>query len=156
MNIFGGRFGAGKPKGVPGGGSVVAPEKARSGGTPVRPEVPGAPILPGGGGATRGLYLVVVGGRQGARSGHRAEVAALPRLLATHPTLRVIHQTGERDYEEVVAAYRNAGPPPAQMEVVPFLFDVPRAVRQADLIVSRSGATTGAEITACGKPSLLI
>src|SRR3989441_6503896 len=83
-------------------------------------------------------------------------VAALPRLLADHPTLRVIHQTGERDYEEVVAAYRNAGPPPAQMEVVPFLFDVPRAVRQADLIVSRSGATTVAEITACGKPSLLI
>src|SRR5438132_9464007 len=42
------------------------------------------------------------------------------------------------------------------MEVVPFLFDVPRAFRQADLIVSRSGATTVAEITACGKPSLLI
>jgi len=42
------------------------------------------------------------------------------------------------------------------VEVVPFLFDVPRAFRQADLIVSRSGATTVAEITACGKPAILI
>jgi len=144
-----------------------APEKTRIVGTPIRQEFLASPILPGGGPAdappaptagsgTRGLTLLVLGGSQGARSVNRAMVAALPRLLAAHPTLRVIHQTGERDYEEVVAAYRNAGPPPAQVEVVPFLFDVPRAFRQADLIVSRSGATTVAEITACGKPSLLI
>src|SRR5206468_9607654 len=61
--------------------------------------------------------------------------------------------TGEHDYDEVAVAYRNAR---LDAEVSPFLFDVPRAFRQADLIVSRSGATTVAEITACGKPSLLI
>jgi len=133
-----------------------APEKTRIVGTPIRQEFLASETETRSGEGKRGHTLLVLGGSQGARSVNRAMVAALPRLLADHPTLRVIHQTGERDYEEVVAAYRNAGPPPAQVEVVPFLFDVPRAFRQADLIVSRSGATTVAEITACGKPSLLI
>jgi UDP-N-acetylglucosamine--N-acetylmuramyl-(pentapeptide) pyrophosphoryl-undecaprenol N-acetylglucosamine transferase len=148
--------------------------KTRLVGTPIRREFleapPGSPPDRIVGGPT----LLVLGGSQGARSINRAMVAAWPRLLAAHPTVRVIHQTGERDYDEVVAAYRkcqsadrvgaggaSAGLPPGGMaaggvEVVPFLFDVPRAFRQADLIVSRSGATTVAEITACGKPAILI
>ena len=85
-------------------------------------------------------------------------VAALPRVLTAHPSLREIHQTGERDYEEVVAAYRKdvSAPPPDQIEVVPFLYDIPRAFRQADVIVSRSGTTTVAEITVSGKPAIFI
>jgi len=122
-------------------------------GVPVRPaffQIPRKPY------SQASATLLVFGGSQGARAINQAVVQALPELMKRVPGLRVIHQTGERDYEEVVAAYRNAGPPPAQVEVVPFLFDVPRAFRQADLIVSRSGATTVAEITACGKPAILI
>ncbi|MBI3810494.1 MAG: UDP-N-acetylglucosamine--N-acetylmuramyl-(pentapeptide) pyrophosphoryl-undecaprenol N-acetylglucosamine transferase [Nitrospirae bacterium] len=156
--------------------------KTRIVGTPIRREFLEAPILSGGEGAgseTRGFTLLILGGSQGARSINRALVAALPALVAAHPGLRVIHQTGERDYEEVAAAYRafsggrqvgtggarepvapenatGGGPPPVEMEAVPFLYDMPRAFRQADLIVSRSGATTVAEITACGKPAVLI
>ncbi len=97
--------------------------------------------------------LLVLGGSQGARSINQAMIVALQTLATAHPRLRVIHQTGESDYEEVAVAYRNAG---LDAEVVPFLYDVPRAFRQADLIVSRSGATTIAEITASGKPAVLI
>jgi UDP-N-acetylglucosamine--N-acetylmuramyl-(pentapeptide) pyrophosphoryl-undecaprenol N-acetylglucosamine transferase len=138
-------------------------------GTPIRREFLHAPILPGGGPAdappgptagaeVRGLTVLVLGGSQGARSINRAMIAAVPALVAAHPGLRVIHQTGARDHEEVAAAYRNmeSAGQAAQMEVVPFLYDMPRAFRQADLIVSRSGATTVAEITACGKPAVLI
>ena len=146
-----------------------APGKTQIVGTPLRREFLEAPTLWGGGPAdappvptagseTRGFTLLVMGGSQGARSINRAMVAALPRLLTAHPTLRVTHQTGERDYEEVAKAYRKyvAVPLSDQIEVVPFLFDVPRALRQADLIVSRSGGTSVAEITACGKPAILI
>src|SRR5207249_2274211 len=84
---------------------------------------------------------------------NRAMIAALPTLAAARPRPQVIHQTGEHDYEEVAVAYRNAR---LEAEVCPFIVDVPRAFRQADLIVSRSGATTVAEITACGKPAILI
>ncbi len=136
--------------------SYFGSAKTRVVGTPIRREFLEA------GTETRqaDLTVLVLGGSQGARSINRAMVAALPALIAAHPSLRVIHQTGERDYEEVAAAYRNIRTP-AQvgqggMEVTPFLYDMPRAFRQADLIVSRSGATTVAEITACGKPALLV
>jgi UDP-N-acetylglucosamine--N-acetylmuramyl-(pentapeptide) pyrophosphoryl-undecaprenol N-acetylglucosamine transferase len=100
---------------------------------------------------------LVFGGSQGARSINKAMVAALPALVAAYPGLHVIHQTGERDFEDIVAAYRTYWPTRRiEAEVVPFLYDMPRAFRQADLIVSRSGATTVAELTACGKPAILI
>jgi len=131
--------------------------KTRIVGTPIRREFLHAPILSGeeeGGSETRGFTVLVLGGSQGARSINRAMSAALPALAAAHPGLRVIHQTGERDCDEVAAAYRVC--PSIQAEVTPFLYDMPRRFRQADLIVSRSGATTVAEITACGKPAVLI
>ena len=55
--------------------------------------------------------------------------------------------------EVVRAAYRQAG---VQAEVEPFLYDMGRRLRLADLIVSRAGATTLAEITAAGKAAILI
>src|SRR3989442_873115 len=152
-----------------------APEKTRIVRTPIRREFLEASPAPPPDRIVGGPTLLVLGGSQGARSINRAMIAALPTLMAARPRLRVIHQTGEHDYDEVAIAYRewqvgtggarvpvapsNAtgdGPPPNQIEVVPLLYDVPRAFRQADLIVSRSGATTVAEITACGKPAILI
>jgi UDP-N-acetylglucosamine--N-acetylmuramyl-(pentapeptide) pyrophosphoryl-undecaprenol N-acetylglucosamine transferase len=53
----------------------------------------------------------------------------------------------------VRGAYRQAG---LQADVEPFLFDMGQRLRQADLIVSRAGATTLAEITAAGKAAILI
>jgi UDP-N-acetylglucosamine--N-acetylmuramyl-(pentapeptide) pyrophosphoryl-undecaprenol N-acetylglucosamine transferase len=130
--------------------------KTRIVGTPIRREFLEVLVADS---EAKGRTVLVLGGSQGARSINRAMVVALPALIAAHPDLRVIHQTGERDYEDVACAYRSyrtANPSPAQIEAVPFLYDMPRVFRQADLIVSRSGATTVAEITACGKPAILI
>ena len=55
--------------------------------------------------------------------------------------------------EMVRAAYRQAG---LQAEVEPFFYDMGRRLHAADLIVCRAGATTLAEITAAGKPAILI
>ncbi len=74
------------------------------------------------------------------------------RIVGT-PIRREFLEARERDYEQVAAAYRSAR---LEAEVSPFIFDAPRAFRQADLLVSRSGATTVAEITACVKPAILI
>lgn len=97
--------------------------------------------------------LLVFGGSQGAQAINDAMVAAMPRWAAMQERVAIVHQTGEADHARVAAAYERAG---VRAEVVPFLFDMPRALRAADLVVSRAGAMTLAELTACGKPAILI
>jgi len=97
--------------------------------------------------------LFVFGGSQGAHAINMAMVAALP-LLATAPVrLEITHQTGEKDHAEVADAYRNAG---VAARVTPFISDMAAEYARADLIVCRAGATTIAEVTACGKACLFI
>jgi UDP-N-acetylglucosamine--N-acetylmuramyl-(pentapeptide) pyrophosphoryl-undecaprenol N-acetylglucosamine transferase len=67
--------------------------------------------------------------------------------------LRVIHQTGERDYNEVQAAYTQAAIP---AEVHKFIDDMPGFFSRADLVLCRSGASTVAEIAAAGKPAIFV
>jgi UDP-N-acetylglucosamine--N-acetylmuramyl-(pentapeptide) pyrophosphoryl-undecaprenol N-acetylglucosamine transferase len=69
------------------------------------------------------------------------------------PGLRIIHQTGERDYNEVRAAYEQAG---VAAEVSKFIDDMPGYFARADLVLCRSGASTVAEITASGKPAIFV
>jgi UDP-N-acetylglucosamine--N-acetylmuramyl-(pentapeptide) pyrophosphoryl-undecaprenol N-acetylglucosamine transferase len=80
-------------------------------------------------------------------------VEAAPRLVAAAPGLEITHQTGERDLEMVRDGYRRAG---LQARVEPFLYAMDREMKAADVIVCRAGATTLAELTAAGRPSILI
>ncbi len=96
--------------------------------------------------------LLVFGGSQGSRIINDAVVAALPQLPGAD-RLRIVHQTGVAMRDAVAAAYAKAGRP---AEVVDFLDDMERRFAEADLVVSRSGATTCAELTAAGKASVLI
>jgi UDP-N-acetylglucosamine--N-acetylmuramyl-(pentapeptide) pyrophosphoryl-undecaprenol N-acetylglucosamine transferase len=97
--------------------------------------------------------LLVFGGSQGARAINQAMVESLPGLRERLPELHIIHQTGERDYGMVLAAYEKAGAPG---EVHKFIDDMPGTFARADLLVCRSGASTVAEITAAGKPGIFV
>jgi UDP-N-acetylglucosamine--N-acetylmuramyl-(pentapeptide) pyrophosphoryl-undecaprenol N-acetylglucosamine transferase len=106
-----------------------------------------------------GQTLLVFGGSQGAHAINLAMIAALPHLMAREgwrTGLRMIHQTGEADCAEVKAAYAATGIPSERAQVVPFLYDMPSVLRQADLVVARSGAVTLAELTLRGVPSILV
>jgi UDP-N-acetylglucosamine--N-acetylmuramyl-(pentapeptide) pyrophosphoryl-undecaprenol N-acetylglucosamine transferase len=80
-------------------------------------------------------------------------VEAAPRLAAAAPRMAITHQTGERDVEIVRDGYRRAG---LEARVEPFLFVMDREMKSADLAICRAGATTIAELTAAGRPSILI
>jgi UDP-N-acetylglucosamine--N-acetylmuramyl-(pentapeptide) pyrophosphoryl-undecaprenol N-acetylglucosamine transferase len=118
-------------------------------GNPVRPEF----FVPGEESGDRGKARVLVfGGSQGAHAINVAMVEAAPRLAADGG-VDLTHQTGERDLELVRRAYRDAG---FQARVEPFLFAMDREMKQADVIVSRAGATSIAELTAAGRAAILI
>jgi UDP-N-acetylglucosamine--N-acetylmuramyl-(pentapeptide) pyrophosphoryl-undecaprenol N-acetylglucosamine transferase len=100
-----------------------------------------------------GRHLLIFGGSQGARAINSAVLEGLPVLMARMPTLTITHQTGEGDYERVREGYRALG---ISANVVSFLYDMPTVLRTADVVVARAGAMTIAELTACGKPAILI
>ena len=119
-------------------------------GVPVRPaffQIPKKPYV------QSSPTLLVFGGSQGARAINQAMIRALPELTRRMPGLHIIHQTGERDYNEVRDGYAQAAVP---AEVHKFIDDMPGFFARADLILCRSGASTVAEITAAGKPAVFV
>ena len=97
--------------------------------------------------------LLLFGGSQGARALNQALIGALPVLEEFLPQLHLIHQTGERDYQEAQAGYLRAR---VAAEVMPFIDNMPEAFARADLLLCRSGASTVAEVAAAGKPAIFV
>jgi UDP-N-acetylglucosamine--N-acetylmuramyl-(pentapeptide) pyrophosphoryl-undecaprenol N-acetylglucosamine transferase len=97
--------------------------------------------------------LLVFGGSQGAHAINEAMMRCLPELRRQAPGMHIIHQTGERDYNDALAAYKSLS---ESAEVFKFIEDMPAAFARADLVVCRSGASTVAEITAAGKPAIFV
>jgi UDP-N-acetylglucosamine--N-acetylmuramyl-(pentapeptide) pyrophosphoryl-undecaprenol N-acetylglucosamine transferase len=96
--------------------------------------------------------VFAMGGSGGAHAINMAMKEA-SRLLADVKRLQILHQTGEKDVEDVTAGYREAG---VRAAVLPYIHDMAGAYAAADLVVSRSGATTVAELAVCGKRAVLI
>jgi UDP-N-acetylglucosamine--N-acetylmuramyl-(pentapeptide) pyrophosphoryl-undecaprenol N-acetylglucosamine transferase len=97
--------------------------------------------------------ILVVGGSLGARAINWAFLDALKILKKAGKEPLVIHQSGETDHAHLAEAYANRG---LQGKIVPFIQDMASAYNQADMVVSRAGATTVSELAALGKPSIII
>jgi UDP-N-acetylglucosamine--N-acetylmuramyl-(pentapeptide) pyrophosphoryl-undecaprenol N-acetylglucosamine transferase len=97
--------------------------------------------------------VLIFGGSQGAHAINLAMVAAAPQLAAGGLGLEITHQTGERDLDLVRGAYRGVG---LEVRVEPFIVDMAREMKLADVVVCRAGATTIAELAASAKPAILI
>lgn len=100
------------------------------------------------------LSLLVIGGSQGARILSDSVPAAIARLPEEmRRRLTVAHQARGEDMERVTTAYAEAG---IRAEVEPFFRDVARRIAEAQLVVSRAGASSVADISVIGRPSILI
>lgn len=123
-------------------------------GNPVRQAVldrAGAGYIPPG---DYPMSLLVIGGSQGARilsDVVPTAIAALPDDLRAN--LRVAHQARAEDAARVTETYDAAG---IRAEVEPFFTDIPARLSEAQLVISRSGASSVADISVIGRPSILI
>jgi len=127
-------------------------------GNPVRAGIASLPSpqvrMNGRGGRPR---LLVLGGSLGARTLN----LVLPKALAcmrddadlSSVVPEIVHQTGERGYDEARTAYADAG---IAANIVPFIEDMAGAYDWADMVVCRAGALTVAELSAAGLEALLV
>ncbi|MEP1587692.1 MAG: UDP-N-acetylglucosamine--N-acetylmuramyl-(pentapeptide) pyrophosphoryl-undecaprenol N-acetylglucosamine transferase [Tateyamaria sp.] len=100
------------------------------------------------------MEILVIGGSQGARILSDIippAIAALP--MAQLQNLRVSHQARDEDEDRVRTYYEDQG---IAADVQPFFSDVPRRMTEAQLVISRSGASSVADISVIGRPSILI
>ncbi len=100
--------------------------------------------------------LVVFGGSQGALHLNEAAAAACSERFGSRTDLQVLILAGRGHADAVRASIAAPDGPGLRVHVLPFLDRMELAYAVADLIVCRSGATTLAEISACGLPSVLI
>lgn len=103
--------------------------------------------------AAKECTLLIFGGSAGARRLNQTVPPALAHLRQNGQPGRIIHQTGKADYDEVRAAYARYH---LKAEVVPFIENMRDVYDAADLVICRAGAMTLAELTALGKPAILI
>lgn len=101
--------------------------------------------------------VLVFGGSQGARSVNRAAVASYP-YWQNPDRVQILHAAGESLYRETAAAWEQArgGGPGPHVRCIDFIDDMAAAYAAADVVVCRAGATSIAELTAIGKPAVLV
>ena len=97
--------------------------------------------------------LLIMGGSQGAQAINKVMLQSIPKLQTLIPGLQIIHLTGKHGYQQAEDAYNGMG---ISSFVSEFYNDIGAAYRLSDLVISRSGANTIAEITAVGIPAILI
>ncbi len=99
--------------------------------------------------------LLITAGSNGAKIFNDTMPSIARDLLRSVPGLQIVHQTGERAFDATRAAYLENGLTEADVEIRAFLTDMPRQLKDATLVLARSGSTV-AELSAAGRPSLLV
>jgi len=123
-------------------------------GNPVRAAIrakAGAPYIPPG---DYPMSILVIGGSQGARilaDTVPPAIAALPEPILRN--LRLAQQVRAEDLDRVQAFYAEAG---IDAELRPFFDDIPQRMSEAQLVIARAGASTVADLSVIGRPSILI
>jgi len=118
-------------------------------GNPIRPEFKAIPrkehVPP--------FTVMVTGGSQGAQAINRAVLESLNFLAGLKDKLRFVHQAGEREADDVRRGYQAKG---FEADVRSFFHDFHQQYATADVIISRAGAMTVAELKAAGRVAILI
>ena len=130
-------------------GKFFKKEKAVFSGMPVRKSVIGTDSIEN---KNNKFTVLVIGGSQGARGLNRV-FAEMTKSNWMRDNLKIIHQTGQHDFNEIKQLYHNEK---IDAEVFDFIKNMGWAYSVANLVIARAGASTLAELSATCKPSILI
>ncbi|MHB9003083.1 MAG: undecaprenyldiphospho-muramoylpentapeptide beta-N-acetylglucosaminyltransferase [Coriobacteriia bacterium] len=136
-------------------GWLKKPQKAVITGNPVRPAVLAASRVAGRqnlGVADDDRVILAFGGSRGARHLNQALADAAQRLLADERVV-VIHIAGAAEVDDVMKRMGSSSP---RYRVLDYVDDMGSLLAAADLVIARAGATSIAEITALGRPCILV
>jgi len=123
-------------------------------GMPVRPEIAALNDRVEDHDHSASICVTVIGGSQGATVLSDVVPAAIARLPEeARARLRVVQQCRPEDLDRVREAYADTG---VDADLASFFGDMPQRLAAADLMISRSGASSVAEILAAGRPSILV
>ena len=138
---------------------MAHPDRVEVTGNPVRPAVLAADRSSGRASLALpedALVLLVFGGSRGARHLNSAVIALRDRLMAI-PSLHVVHVAGALEKDAVVTALEAAGGDASgRWRVLDYIDDMGSALAASDIVVARAGATSIAELTALGLPTVLV
>lgn len=137
---------------------LARPERASVTGNPVRESVLAArreEARRSLGYTNDDLVLLVFGGSRGARHLNDAMLDLYERLMV-EPRLRVMHAAGRIGAASVREKLAQRGGDPERYRVLDYIDDMGSALSAADLVIARAGATSIAEVTASGKPAVLV
>ena len=105
-------------------------------------------------GSAGDINILVFGGSQGASIFSAVPIKAITELpLEIRQRLRVTHQAREKEIASVRSGYQEAG---VRCEIATFFADLPQRMAAAHLVISRAGASTVTELSAIGRPSILV
>ncbi len=121
-------------------------------GNPVRAEIRSLPVPEERFRNQGSLHILIFGGSQGAHALNQL-MAQFVKDFPNSEQIEIWHQTGKTDYEEINHLYTQL---PVRAKALAFIDDMAAAYGWADLVISRSGALTVAEIAAVGVASILV
>ncbi len=97
--------------------------------------------------------VFVMGGSQGAHAINQIVMDALGNLATLNQQFQIIHQTGEKDYQEVTDSYKSS---PLRHLIQPYFDSMESVYSIADLMICRAGGMTISEVTTCGIPAIFV
>jgi UDP-N-acetylglucosamine--N-acetylmuramyl-(pentapeptide) pyrophosphoryl-undecaprenol N-acetylglucosamine transferase len=134
-------------------GKLPDPSIIRVTGNPIRAPFVAVPKLNAAVRNARSRQLLILGGSNGSRTLNEQVPRAIYKTRSALANWKIVHQTGDRNAGTVRELYRKFG---VQATVSTFFDDIPRLLAGTDLVVSRAGGTTLAELAAMSIPAVLV